>query len=141
MRDRKRRARTVLVVDDDRAYRAMMAQALEALRVDVLEARDGYQGVGLLSRRWRDLALLIVDTEMPGLHGWDVIRYARMKAPRLRVLRLSCTQDRLPGVAYEGLHSLPTLAKPFSLPALVAALPPTIRLPGAPGPRPVRSHS
>jgi CheY-like chemotaxis protein len=130
MQARWRRARTVLVVDDDRSYRAMIGQVLEALGADVLEAGDGYQGIGFLCRRGPGIALLIVDSQMPGLHGWDVIRYARMKAPTLRVLRLGCPRDPVPGPAYEGLEMLPALAKPFTPSALVAMLPSSIRIGG-----------
>ena len=111
---RRARVRIALVVDDDPRCRAMVARALSALGYAVLEARDGYQAIGLLCRRWRDLAFLIVDSQMPGVHGWEVIRFARMKAPRVRVLRLGCRGDSPPGPGYAGLEAVPALAKPFT---------------------------
>jgi DNA-binding response OmpR family regulator len=111
---------TVLVVDDSPTYRAMAAQALRAPGVEVLVASDGYQALEVISHRGRDIRLLIVDTEMPGMHGWEVVWFARMKAPRMRVLRLGFRDDLAPGAEYEQFRSLPTLAKPFSQEVLLA---------------------
>lgn len=117
----------MLVVDDDPGCRGTVVRALDALRVDVLEGRDGYQAVGLLAARWREIGVLIVDTQMPGVHGWEVIRFARMKAPRLWVLRLGSPRDVVPGSAYAGFETVPVLAKPFTSAQLIARLPASLR--------------
>jgi two-component system, OmpR family, KDP operon response regulator KdpE len=114
--------RTVLVVDDDPRCRAMIAASLTAEGFNVLEASDGYQAIGVLCRPSPDLHLLIVDTEMPGLHGWEVIRYARSRAPRLRTLRLGRCDDAPPGAEYHALRSVPCLSKPFTSDRLLASV-------------------
>src|SRR5437879_2666444 len=88
---------TVLFVDDCPSIRELAASALQAnggcnllLASDGLAALGVLSRVGALSRLGGRVALLITDTEMPGLHGWDVIRYARLQAPDLPILRPRC---------------------------------------------------
>ncbi len=110
------------MVDDDPRCRAMVASALTDEGYDVLEASNGYQATGLLTRSNHDIRLLVVDTEMPGLHGWEVIRFATSRAPKLRTLRLGRCDDAAPGAEYQVLRSLPCLPKPFTPDRLLAAI-------------------
>jgi DNA-binding response OmpR family regulator len=105
---------TVLVIDDDPRCRAAIADTLQCHGCDTLEASDGFQGISLLSQRGRELDLLLVDTEMPGVHGWEVIRFASRVAPRLRIVRLGRHEDLVPAAEYSGFQSLPVLRKPFT---------------------------
>ena len=71
--------RLVLVADDDAAIRQLIARQLQPLDCDVLEARDGEEAVRLALAHEPDL--LIVDSEMPGLSGYDVTREVRSRLP------------------------------------------------------------
>ncbi len=113
---------TVLVVDDDPRCRALVSNTLRRQGCDVLEARDGYLGIGILSRRSDEIGFLVVDTEMPGVHGWEVIRFARSKAPTMPVLRLGRQDDVVPASDYEPFRDLPVVAKPLTPSALLAKL-------------------
>jgi DNA-binding response OmpR family regulator len=79
-----------------------------------VEASDGFQGISVLSRRGRELDLLLVDTEMPGVHGWEVIRFASRVVSRLRVVRLGRHDDVVPAAEYSAFQALPVLEKPFT---------------------------
>ena len=112
---------TALVVDDNPWYRALAAGALRKRGLEPIVARDGFEGIRLLSRRPR-LALVIVDTEMPGVHGWEVIRFARSTSPSTPILRLGRSDDEVPGVEYRALVTVPVLSKPFTDADLLASL-------------------
>ncbi len=113
---------TALVVDDDGLSRSLAAHTLAAAGFHVLQARDGFHAIAILSRQASDIGLAVVDTEMPGLHGWEVIRFARRKAPRIRVLRLGRRDDPVPSEEYGSLESLPSLSKPFTAAKLLASI-------------------
>ena len=100
----------------------MVAAALTDEGFEVLEASNGYQATGLLSRPNHHIRLLIVDTEMPGLHGWEVIRFARSRALKLRILRLGRCDDAPPGAEYHVLRAVPCLSKPFTPDRLLASI-------------------
>jgi DNA-binding response OmpR family regulator len=113
---------TALVIDDDPRCRDLVARVLQARGFEVLEAKDGYLGIGLLSRRNRDIGFLVVDTEMPGVHGWEVIRFARSRAPTMPIVRLGREDDVVPAGDFEAFRALPAVPKPLSPPTLLAAM-------------------
>jgi DNA-binding response OmpR family regulator len=113
---------TALVIDDDPRCRAMIARTLHEKGFEVLEAGDGYLGIGILSRRSADLGFLVVDTEMPGVHGWEVIRFARSKVPTIPILRLGREDDVVPAGDYEPFRTLPAVAKPLTPATLLASV-------------------
>ena len=77
---------TALIVDDSRAMRMLLRQALEDLQLDVLEARDGREGLEQL-RAHRDIAFALVDWNMPEMTGIELLKAARSE-PSLSGVRL-----------------------------------------------------
>ena len=108
------RVRTALVVDDDPRWRALVEVTLREAGFEVLSVGDGYRATAVIARARQELELLVVDTEMPGMHGWAVIRFAKAKHRKVRVLRLGRADDEAPGEEYAPLRGLPTLSKPFA---------------------------
>lgn len=64
-------ATRVLVVDDDAAVRRLVALVLERDGFEVTTAGDGRDAIALSRRRPFDV--LLVDVQMPGLDGWEVL--------------------------------------------------------------------
>src|SRR5262245_47680802 len=66
----------VLIVDDSPTIRRMVAASLQSLR-DVLfqEAANGLEAIESLSLG--PVALMILDLNMPEMHGIDVLRFVR----------------------------------------------------------------
>lgn len=65
----------VLFVDDEPLIRQIMAVELPARGHDVIVCEDGASALKTLSEKSFDCA--IIDLQMPGLTGWDVV--ARMQ--------------------------------------------------------------
>jgi len=116
-------------VDDNPMCRELAAGALRKEGFHVIQARDGFEGIRVLLRVGGALAVLVVDTEMPGVHGWEVIRFARSKAPRARILRLGREDDQAPGAEYQAFQAVPALRKPFTEAELVASFGAQVRRP------------
>jgi CheY-like chemotaxis protein len=78
---------TVLVADDEPAVRSAVRRILEQAGHPVLEAEDGRAAVALFRKHAGEIAVMIVDYEMPGLSGEDVVRAIRRSpdAPRILV--------------------------------------------------------
>jgi len=85
---------TVLVVDDEAPNRANITAILSPVGRRVLLAEDGFKALGLLGEA---VDLAIVDTQMPGMHGFDLIRALRIRQPQMRVLLLAQVRQALPG--------------------------------------------
>src|SRR5438445_9848007 len=65
----------LLVVDDDENNRDMLSRRLERRGLTVEVAVDGPAALAAIERGRFDLILL--DIEMPGLNGFDVLRHVR----------------------------------------------------------------
>src|SRR3954466_12400374 len=61
----------VLVVDDSAAIRHQVAQALEGAGFEVLQAKNGLEG--LAQAQIPNLSMIVLDVNMPGLSGLDLL--------------------------------------------------------------------
>lgn len=83
----------VLVVDDDEAVRAVLADVLEDEGFDVVgSARDGIEGVSLAIALGPDVVLL--DVRMPRLDGIGAARQIRAELPAARLVMLSAYDEQ-----------------------------------------------
>ncbi|GLU47583.1 response regulator transcription factor [Nocardiopsis ansamitocini] len=110
----------VLVVEDE----AFLAEALrsglrrEGMAVDI--AADGASALENLAVNEYDV--MVLDRDLPGVHGDDVCRHAVANRPDCRVLMLTASgqlSDKIDGLR---LGSDDYLVKPFDFPELVARL-------------------
>ena len=114
---------SVLIVDDSSAVRAYVRAALEdapALDVEVSEAVSGFEALRLLPRQSFDL--LILDINMPNIHGLELISMLRRsdQYKAIPVLVISSeSSERDKQRAFE-LGADAFLAKPFDSEALLA---------------------
>lgn len=76
---------TVLVVEDDRAVRLLIVEALHELGYDALEAADSLEALPIIESG-RALDLLITDVGLPGLNGRQLAEIARQTRPGLPIL-------------------------------------------------------
>jgi signal transduction histidine kinase len=77
---------TVLVVDDEEMIRDFTRWALEPYGYEVLLARDGPEGIGLIQRRSSDIGLVLLDVAMPGMNGLETLDRIREIRPDVPVL-------------------------------------------------------
>jgi len=75
----------VLVVDDARFFREMIKDILHELPIDIIEAADGNEALAqILNQRPQ---LLLLDLNIPGMNGMDLIRELRSR-PECRSLHI-----------------------------------------------------
>ena len=64
----------ILIVDDEEPVRQILSEMLESLGFEVEHARDGYEALANIEL---DIDLVLMDVEMPGLDGFEVIQRIR----------------------------------------------------------------
>jgi PAS domain S-box-containing protein len=107
---------TVLVVDDDPNIRMLLAEVLEELGYNVIEAEDAAQGLAVLQSD-RAIDLLITDVGLPGsMNGQQMAAAARAARPGLKILFITGYADK--AAADKAQAGTYTVAKPFALDAL-----------------------
>lgn len=111
----------VLVVDDDAGVRGVCTTLLHALGYAATEASSGDKAIETLSTAERPHSLVLLDLELPGMRGEDVLRALKAKRPQLRVLVMSGKVDRdLSRVLASGADGV--LRKPFKMSELDRSL-------------------
>src|SRR5260370_7069825 len=123
--------RVLIAEDDDRLARAVAAGLRRrGMTVDV--ALDGDDALDRLAVSGYDVVVL--DRDLPGVHGDDICRALAAERSASRILMLTAARsvrDRVEGL---GLGADDYLPKPFDFTELVARIQALARRPGAPAP-------
>jgi two-component system response regulator RegA len=82
---------TILVVDDNQAWRETLADYLRGRGVFVWTAADARQGLAFLEGH--RVALVVCDYHLPGMNGLEFIRQLRMRRQPVAILMLSSDQE------------------------------------------------
>jgi DNA-binding response OmpR family regulator len=77
----------ILVVDDDREVRDVLAVALSAPGISVLTASDAFEAVRVLVER--PVHLMVIDIRMPHMNGFELARQARLMRPQMQFIFIS----------------------------------------------------
>jgi CheY-like chemotaxis protein len=119
---------TILLVDDDEAFRSMLRRTLLRAGYDVLEAADGEAALGALNKETVDL--VITDIIMPNMEGIETIRTLRRTYPHLRIIAMSGGGRMNPEGYLEvakAFGAVRVLSKPFDNAQLFAAVEEALR--------------
>jgi len=113
---------TILVVDDSREVRALMAVSLEQEGYRVLDARNGEHALDVAAIYAKPINLIVTDARMPIMGGVELLDKFRRWYPGLRCLVVSGYSDVANSL--EALTGTPTafLAKPFTPEQLASAV-------------------
>jgi len=83
----------ILIVDDDLFNRQILEKFLAKDKYQCLEAKNGQEAVEVYMKNWKDIALILMDCEMPIMNGYDA-------ATAIRKLQ---REKRLPTINIFGL--------------------------------------
>jgi two-component system KDP operon response regulator KdpE len=112
-------AARILVIEDDRALRAVLSGALESGGFEVEQAADGSAGVLALTAKSFDVVLL--DIGLPFVDGWHVL--ATLEGRRIpSVIVISARGDQADKVRALDMGADDYLAKPFGSDELLARI-------------------
>lgn len=103
---------TILIAEDERPVRTILARILRRAGYAVLEARDGQQAVDAFRENQTRISLIILDAVMPNKSGGDALTEIRKLRPDIPAVMssgysdiLASNKDLAPGTAF--------LAKPY----------------------------
>jgi DNA-binding response OmpR family regulator len=122
----------LLVVDDDPELRPLVGFALRQASYLVVEAASGEEALTLLERELPDL--MILDVNLPGIDGFEVLRRARTNGRHLPILMLTVRGEEEDLVRGLDLGADDYLTKPFSPRTLLARVRALLRRAGQEAP-------
>lgn len=111
----------ILVVDDDPALSELLEALLATAGYEVGLAADGAAGLEAILAEPRPQAV-VLDLNLPGLDGFEVLQAMRQRDVRLPVLVLTARYSQDDADRVLALGAADFLAKPFSNMALLARL-------------------
>jgi two-component system, chemotaxis family, chemotaxis protein CheY len=112
---------SILIVDDSATIRRMVRAALQAVaEAQFVEAETGLEAIERLA--FAPVGLIVLDLNMPDMHGLEVLRFVRAHAAYrdTPVLVLTTRQDDASRAAALAAGATAYVTKPFA-PATLAA--------------------
>ncbi len=76
---------TILIIEDDDSSRIYFKKILEEINLKILEAAEGREGIRLFSEN-PDISVVLLDIQLPGRSGFDIIKELRKIRPEVPVL-------------------------------------------------------
>jgi two-component system chemotaxis response regulator CheY len=105
----------ILTVDDSTTIRRIVKRSVDEAGLELLEAADGVQALKIVEERCADIQLILLDWNMPGMSGLDVLR-AIKRNPRYKdIVVMMLTSEADQTFVVEALKSGAQnyLSKPF----------------------------
>lgn len=112
---------TILIIDDEKPIRRLLRKTLEGAGYEVIEARNGQEGLRLY--RLRPTDLVITDLLTPENDALESIHILRREYPGAKIVAMTGgtgESNFLDTATVLGAHR--TLAKPFSLVQLLGTV-------------------
>lgn len=114
--------RKILVIDDSRVIRVRVKEMLPPGNFEVLEAKDGLEGINLIRQELPNLIML--DFLLPKMSGWEVFQQIQQN-PELRKIPLVLMSGRKEEVVekiQEPFEHFEFILKPFEQKDLIGAI-------------------
>lgn len=135
----------ILVIDDSNVIRNMVRDMLPKGNFEVLEAKDGVQGLNLIRQERPNLIML--DFLLPRLSGWEVYQQIQIQhdLQAIPLVLMSGRKEEVTEKLQEPFEYFEFVQKPFDqkelIDAIKAAMAKSKRRPAAVAPTPVATPS
>jgi len=111
---------SVLIVDDEEAFRYMLSSLLSGAGYQVQTAVDGVSAINAVQEKVFDLALL--DMKMPKVDGLEVLKFIKANSPATEVIMLTGIADVKMAVECMKLGSYDYITKPTTADDLLTTI-------------------
>ncbi|MGB3536123.1 MAG: response regulator [Microcoleaceae cyanobacterium] len=112
----------ILVIDDSKVIRVRVREMLPPGNFDVLEAKDGKQGLDLIHQE--KPSLIMLDFLLPKLSGWDVFQQiqANEELRKIPLVLMSGRKEEVTEKIPEPFKYFEFIEKPFEKQQLIGAI-------------------
>lgn len=101
----------VLVVDDEEMLRSLLARILEREGYSVSTAAGARQALAFLEKS--DFQIMVSDVKMPEMSGFELLKQAKQKYPRMAVVMMTAFGDEFTIKEALNLGAEGYVTKPF----------------------------
>lgn len=131
----------ILVIDDSKVIRMRVRDMLPAGNFEVLEAKDGLEGLNLIRQEHPNLIML--DFLLPKMSGWDVFQHIQNHTDlqTIPLVLMSGRKEEVTEKIQEPFEYFAFVEKPFEKKQLVDAIKEAMQKAKLPRPTPVGAAS
>jgi two-component system cell cycle sensor histidine kinase/response regulator CckA len=116
------RPESILVVDDEEAFRAVVVRQLRAAGFETIEARDGSEAVKRFAERRDEITAVLLDLVMPNASGGETLQILRCYDATLPIV-VTSGYSQLDAMSLRGTErGVGFLGKPFTATELTTEL-------------------
>ena len=114
-----------MVVDDSKAMRLILGRILTTLGYEVLQAVNGIDALAVLAANSKDVAIALVDWNMPEMSGIEFVRAARVNKAYTHIPIMMVTTETQHEQIFEALNAGANeyVMKPFTEEVLLEKIP------------------
>ncbi len=115
-------SRKILVIDDSRVIRVRVREMLPQGNIEILEAKDGVEGLNLIREERPNLIML--DWLLPKLSGWEVFQQIQQNADlqKIPLVLMSGRKEEVTEKTQEPFEYFEFMLKPFDQNELMGAI-------------------
>jgi len=114
----ERGTETILLAEDDRQVRELVADFLKRYGYNVLKAAGGEEAQGVSAAYQGEIPLVVTDVAMPGMSGIELAEWLKIQRPGIRVLYITGYAEREAAGPAGMPPGAQCLRKPFGATAL-----------------------
>ncbi len=113
---------SILVVDDEESFRAVVVRQLNSAGFGTIEARDGSEAIKRFAERRDQITAVLLDLVMPVTSGGETLQILRYYSPELPVVVTSGYSELDALSLKDTEHGVGFLRKPFTAAQLTTEL-------------------
>lgn len=107
----------ILSVDDSAIIRKIIKLAVEVIEYDFLEAGDGEDALSIISENYCDIALILLDWNMPGIDGFELLKIIKSddRFKSIPVMMVTTESEKLNIIKAIQAGAIHYVVKPFTM--------------------------
>ncbi|MCY6482871.1 response regulator [Clostridium aestuarii] len=107
----------ILSVDDSAIIRKIMKMAVEVIEYDFLEAADGEDALKIIEQEYKDIALILLDWNMPGIDGFELLSKLKVedRFKNIPVMMVTTESEKLNIIKAIQAGAIHYVIKPFTM--------------------------
>ncbi len=107
----------ILSVDDSAIIRKIMKMAVEVIEYEFMEAADGEEALKVIEQEYKDIALILLDWNMPGIDGFELLKKLKSedKFKHIPVMMVTTESEKLNIIKAIQAGAAHYVIKPFTM--------------------------